>query len=78
MYVKKIKISNGTVEKEQEKNREDLGIKMLQESEEHIEGEKRNKGHKNPIEIGRGMLHNQLIGEQMKGAHELREDTAQK
>ena len=24
------------------------------------------------------MLHSQLIGEQMKGAHELREDTAQK
>ena len=26
----------------------------------------------------RGMLHSQLIGEQMKRAHELREDTAQK
>ena len=25
-----------------------------------------------------GMLHSQLIGEQMKGAQELREDTAQK
>ena len=51
---------------------------MLQELEEHIEGEKRNKRHKNLIEMRRGMLHSQLINEQMKGAQELREDTAQK
>ena len=38
----------------------------------------RNKQNKSPIEIRRGMLHSQLIDEQMKGAHELREDTAQK
>ena len=53
-------------------------MKMLQELEEHIEGEKRNKRHKNLIEMRRGMLHSQLINEQMKGAQELREDTAQK
>ena len=51
---------------------------MLPELEEHIEGEKRDKRHKNLIEIRRGMLHIQLIGEQMKGAQELRDDTAQK
>ena len=30
------------------------------------------------MEIRRGMLHSQLIGEQMRGVHKLREDTAQK
>ena len=64
-------------EDKQEVNREDLGVKMLQELEKHIEGEKRNKGHKSVTEIRRGMLHSQMIGEQMKGAHELGEDTAQ-
>ena len=51
---------------------------MLQELEAHIEGEKRSKGGKNVSEIRRGMLHSQLIGEQMKGAQEFKADTAQK
>ena len=37
-------------EDKQEVNREDLGVKMLQELEKHIEGEKRNKGHKSVTE----------------------------
>ena len=49
---------------------------MLQELEEHIEGRKRSKGGKDISEIRRGMLHSQLIGEQMKGAQELKADTA--
>jgi hypothetical protein len=51
---------------------------MLQELEGHIEGKKEDKGDKNTTEIRRGMLHSQLIGEQMKGAQELRADTMQK
>ena len=51
---------------------------MLQELERHIEGKKRSKGNKNIAEIRRGMLHSQLIGEQMRGAQELKADTAQK
>jgi hypothetical protein len=51
---------------------------MLQELERHVEGKRRSKGNKNIVEIRRGMLHSQLIGEQMKGAQELRADTMQK
>ena len=51
---------------------------MLQELEEHIEGKKRSKGGRNIAEIRRGMLHSQLIGEQMKGAQEFKADTAYK
>ena len=60
------------------KNKAELGIKMLQELEGHIEGKKEDKGDKNTTEIRRGMLHSQLIGEQMKGAQEFRADTMQK
>ena len=42
----KSKPNNETTEKEQEKNRAEPGTKMLQELEEHIEREKRNKRHK--------------------------------
>ena len=45
---------------------------MLQELERHVEGKKGSKGNKNITEIRRGMLHSQLIGEQMRGAQELR------
>ena len=62
----------------QNKNKAELGIKMLRELERHIEGKKIDKGNKSIAEIRRGMLHSQLIGEQMKGAQELRADTAQK
>ena len=51
---------------------------MPQEPERHVEGKKRSKGNKNIAEIRRGMLHSQLIGEQMRGAQELKADTAQK
>ena len=39
--------------------------------ERHVEGEKRSKGNKSIVEIRRGMLHSQLIGEQMRGAQKL-------
>ena len=42
------------VGREQAKNRAELGIKMLQELEEPIEGRKRSKGGKNISEIRRG------------------------
>ena len=67
-----------TLREGQNKNKAELGIKMLRELERHIEGKKRDKGNKSIAEIRRGMLHSQLIGEQMKGAQELRADTAQK
>ena len=51
---------------------------MLQELERHVDGEKRGKGNKGIVEIRRGMLHSQLIGEQMRGAQELKADTMQK
>ena len=68
------------VERRQDKNRAELGIKMPQELEKHmhIEGKKRSKGNKNISEIRRGMPHSQLIGEQMRGAQELKADTAHK
>ena len=51
---------------------------MLQELERHVEGKRRSKGNKNIVEIRRGMLHSQLIGEQMRGAQKFKADTAQK
>ena len=46
--------------------------------ERHVEGKKRSKGNKSIVEIRRGMLHSQLIGEQMRGAQKLEADTTQK
>ena len=74
----KRKISNGMLEREQERNREALRIQMLQQLEKPIEGGKINKEYESSMEIRRGMLHSQLIGEQMRGVRKLREDTAQK
>ena len=52
---------------------------MLQELERLVEGKKRSKGNKKSIvEIRRGMLHSQLIGEQMRGAQKTEADTKQK
>ena len=59
------------MEERRSKNRAELGIEMLQELERHVEGEKRSKGNKSIVEIRRGMLHSQLIGEQMRGAQKL-------
>ena len=66
-------MGNGQVE-----NRAKIGMKMLQELEAHIEGKGKNKRGKRASEISRGMLHSQLIGEQTKGAQELKADTVQK
>ena len=66
------------IEEKQSKNRAELGMRMLQELERHVEGKNRNTGNKDIEEIRRGMLHSQLIGEQMRGAQELKADTAQK
>ena len=66
------------VEERRSKNKAELGIRMLQELERHVEGKKRSKGNKNIAEIRRGMLHSQLIGEQMGGAQKLKADTTQK
>ena len=66
------------VEERRSKIRAELGVRLLQELERHAEGKKGNKGNKNIAEIRRGMLHSQPIGEQMRGAQELKADTAQK
>ena len=42
------------IEERQGKKRAELGIRMLQELERHIEGKKRSKGNKNIAEIRRG------------------------